>query len=179
MCVYLCAHMCMRECVCTQGRRAVSTHSFEDADGLLAEPDRVQHVIVQDGLKQVVLIVGFKRGLPGHHLVHQHAEGPPVHGGTVLQFLQDLCRKCTSGTTKGVCTSQPKSQMLQERMAVSSCLLQRTELHVTGGGSQSAHSVRTECGVGHWGPTVTLQVRMDICPPVGAYCCFYLSTTHS
>lgn len=67
-----------------------STHSFQDADGLLAEPDWVEHVIVEDGLKQVVLVVSLEGGLPGHHLIHQHPQGPPVHGGAILQLLQDL-----------------------------------------------------------------------------------------
>lgn len=51
----------------------VRTHGFQDADGLLAEPDWVEYVIMEDGLKQIVLIVSFERGLPSHHLVHQHA----------------------------------------------------------------------------------------------------------
>lgn len=55
------------------------THCLQDADGLLAQPDWVEHVIMEDGLKQVVLIVGFEGGLPSHHLIHQHPQGPPVH----------------------------------------------------------------------------------------------------
>lgn len=55
------------------------THSFQDADRLLAEPDRVEHVVVEDGLKQIVLVVSLEGGLPGHHLVHQYPQGPPVH----------------------------------------------------------------------------------------------------
>lgn len=55
------------------------THSFQDADCLLAEPDRVEHVVVEDGLKQIVLVVSLEGGLPGHHLVHQYPQGPPVH----------------------------------------------------------------------------------------------------
>lgn len=67
-----------------------NTHRSEDGHGLLAEPHRVEDVVVQDGLEQVVLVVGLERRLAGHHLVHQHAEGPPVHRGSVLQLLQDL-----------------------------------------------------------------------------------------
>lgn len=69
------------------------THSFQDADGLLAEPDRVEHVVVKDGLEQVVLVVSLEGGLPSHHLVHQHPQGPPVHRGAILQLLQDLLGK--------------------------------------------------------------------------------------
>lgn len=57
----------------------VTTHSFQDADGLLTEPDRVEHVIMEDGLEQVILIVGLEGRLPSHHLVHQNPQGPPVH----------------------------------------------------------------------------------------------------
>lgn len=57
----------------------VRTHGFQDADGLLAEPHRVEHVVVEDGLEQVILIVSLERGLPSHHFIHQHPQGPPVH----------------------------------------------------------------------------------------------------
>lgn len=59
--------------------RGSMTHSFQDADRLLAEPDRVEHVVVEDGLKQIVLVVSLEGGLPRHHLVHQYPQGPPVH----------------------------------------------------------------------------------------------------
>lgn len=64
--------------------------TFEYRDGLLGEPDRVEHVVVQDGLEQVVFVVGLEGGLPRQHLVQEHAQRPPVHGRTVLQLLQDL-----------------------------------------------------------------------------------------
>lgn len=45
---------------------------------------------MENRLEQVVFVIGFKRRLPGHHFIHQHPEGPPVHRGPVLQLLQDL-----------------------------------------------------------------------------------------
>ena len=78
------------------------THCFQDADGLLAEPDRVENVVMEDGLKQIVLVVGLEGGLTSHHLVHQHPQGPPVHRGAVLQLLQDLFgTRATSASTEG------------------------------------------------------------------------------
>ena len=60
---------------------------FEDGNGFLGEPDRVEDVVVKDRLEEVVLVVGFERRLAGHHLVHQHAQGPPVDRSSVRQFL--------------------------------------------------------------------------------------------
>lgn len=71
----------------------VTTHSFQDADGLLTEPDWVEHIIMEDGLEQVILVVSLEGGLPSHHLIHQNPQGPPVHRGAVLQLLQDLFGK--------------------------------------------------------------------------------------
>lgn len=71
-------------------RHSDDTHRSEDGHRLFAEPHRVEDVVVENRLKQVVLVVGLKRRLAGHHLIHQHPEGPPVHRGSVLQLLQDL-----------------------------------------------------------------------------------------
>jgi len=66
------------------------TDRFEDGHGLLAEPDGEEDVVVEDGLKQVVFVVGFEWRLTRHHLVHQHPQGPPVHRRAVIQLLKDL-----------------------------------------------------------------------------------------
>lgn len=71
----------------------VTTYRSEDRDGFLAEPDRVEDVVVENGLEQIVLVIGLERRLSGHHLVHQHPERPPVHRGAVLQLLQDLSQQ--------------------------------------------------------------------------------------
>lgn len=76
----------MRVCLC----REENTHRSEDGHGLFAEPHRVEDVVMQDGLKQVILVVSLERWLAGHHLVHQHPKGPPVYRGSVLELLQDL-----------------------------------------------------------------------------------------
>ncbi len=67
-----------------------STHSFEDGDSLSGQPYGVEHVVVEDALEEVVLVVGLEGRLAGHHLVHEHAQRPPVHGGAVVQLLEDL-----------------------------------------------------------------------------------------
>ena len=51
--------------------------AFQDGDGLLTQPDRVEDVVVEDRLKEVVLVVRLKWRLASHHLVHQHAKSPP------------------------------------------------------------------------------------------------------
>lgn len=67
-----------------------AAYSFQNADGFFTEPHGIKHVIVEDGLKKVVLVVSFKRRLTGHHFIHENAQSPPIHRRAVLQLLQDL-----------------------------------------------------------------------------------------
>ena len=53
---------------------------FEDGDSFLAQPDRVEHVVVEDRLEEIVLVVRLERGLTSHHLVHEDAKSPPGVG---------------------------------------------------------------------------------------------------
>lgn len=54
------------------------THCFEDADCLFAEPNRVEYIVMENRFEQIILIISFERWLTCHHLVHQHAQSPPV-----------------------------------------------------------------------------------------------------
>lgn len=72
-----------------------AAYRFQNADGFFTEPHGVKHVIVEDGLKKVVLVVSFKRRLTGHHFVHEDTQSPPIHRWAVLQLLQDLNEKNT------------------------------------------------------------------------------------
>lgn len=67
-----------------------AAYSFQNADGFFTEPHGIKHVIVEDGLKKVVLVVSFKRRLTGHHFIHENAQSPPINRRAVLQLLQDL-----------------------------------------------------------------------------------------
>ena len=73
------------------------THPLEYGDGLPGEPDGVEDVVVEDALEEVVLVVGLEGRLPRHHLVHEHAQRPPVHRRAVVQLLQDLQRQAGRG----------------------------------------------------------------------------------
>lgn len=66
------------------------THRFENGNSLLAEPDRIEDVIMEDRLKKVVFVISFKGRLARHHLIHQYPQGPPVHRRAVIQLLKDL-----------------------------------------------------------------------------------------
>lgn len=44
-----------------------------------AQPLRKRHSLVQDLAVQVFRSFALKRWVPGRHLVHQCAHGPPVH----------------------------------------------------------------------------------------------------
>ncbi len=56
----------------------------------LAQPDRVEDIVMQDGLEEVVLVVRLERRLARHHLVHEDAKRPPVHTGSIVQFLSEI-----------------------------------------------------------------------------------------
>lgn len=85
---------------------------------------------MENGLKQVVLVVGLERGLSGHHLVHQHAQGPPVHGGSVLQLLQDLDAAARPRSTR-----RPDRQLATSAHLRGDVVRRATE----GGGGHSVH----------------------------------------
>ena len=92
----------------TTGRTAAQSlvgilghEALEDGDGVLAQPDRIEHLVVQDGLEEVVLVVGLERRLTGHHLVHEHAQRPPVHAEAVVELLQDLGRDVVGRAAEG------------------------------------------------------------------------------
>lgn len=67
-----------------------ATYSFQNADGFFTEPHGIKHVIVEDGLKKIILVVSLKRRLTGHHFIHENAQSPPIYRRAVLQLLQDL-----------------------------------------------------------------------------------------
>lgn len=70
--------------------RVLGHKALENANPLLAQPDGIQHVVVQDRLKQIVFVVCLEWRLPRHHLIHQHTECPPVNARAVLELLQDF-----------------------------------------------------------------------------------------
>lgn len=72
-----------------------AAYSFQNADGFFTEPHRIKHIIMEDGLKKIVLIVSFKRRLTSHHFIHENAQSPPIHRWAILQLLQDLNEKDT------------------------------------------------------------------------------------
>ena len=84
-----------------------SSYPLEYGDGVLGKPDRVEDVVVEDALEEVVLVVGLEGRLAGHHLVHEHAQRPPVHAGAVVQLLQDLQSEVSKFPSQGklICLS--------------------------------------------------------------------------
>lgn len=60
----------LSSCVCTTDRW--QTDRFKNGHSLLAEPDGVEDVVMEDGLKEVIFVVCFKWWLACHHLIHQH-----------------------------------------------------------------------------------------------------------
>lgn len=67
-----------------------NTYCSKDRNSFFAEPHWIEDVVMENRLKQVIFIICFERRLSGHHFIHQHPQGPPVHRSSILQLLQDL-----------------------------------------------------------------------------------------
>lgn len=52
--------------------------------------DRIQRLILENRIKDFVLIVAPERRLPEQHLVDEHTEGPPIDSTTVALLEDDL-----------------------------------------------------------------------------------------
>ena len=74
----------------SESQRLIDIYPLENRDRFFREPNGIEDVVVQDRFEKIVLVVRLERRLTGHHLVHEHAERPPVDGGAVRQLLQDL-----------------------------------------------------------------------------------------
>uniref|UniRef100_A0A182MDE0 Uncharacterized protein n=1 Tax=Anopheles culicifacies TaxID=139723 RepID=A0A182MDE0_9DIPT len=81
-----------------ENTRQVAT--FQNRNCFSGKPNWIQHVIAQDRLEQIILIVRFKRWLTGHHFVHQYTKCPPVDRGPVIELLQNLRRNVIRCTAK-------------------------------------------------------------------------------
>eukprot|EP01136_Pigoraptor_vietnamica_P018408 Opistho-1_new@5380 len=92
---------------------------------VLREVRGVQHVVLENGLKEVVLRLGFKRRLAREHFVHEDPERPPVHRGAVRLFPENLGRNVVG-----------RSAERRRRRGANNVLLAHAkvrELHVTVG----------------------------------------------
>lgn len=56
------------------------------------EPCRVDHFIVQYGLKEVIFVLCLKGRVTAEHFVEQHAHCPPIYRGPIQHLLEDLCK---------------------------------------------------------------------------------------
>ena len=52
--------------------------------------DRVEGLVRQDGVVDLVFVLAAEGRLLQEHLVDQHAEGPPVDGAAVFLVEEDL-----------------------------------------------------------------------------------------
>lgn len=69
---------------------AKGTHCFEDCHCILLEPRWVDDFIIQNGLKEVVLVLRLEGCVAAQHLIQQHTHGPPVYVRAIQHLLQDL-----------------------------------------------------------------------------------------
>lgn len=66
------------------------THPPHDGDGLEREESGVAHLVVDDGVEDLLLVVPGKRRLADEHLENEHAEAPPVDRPRVRRLRQHL-----------------------------------------------------------------------------------------
>ena len=74
---------------------------MQDRDSVTGHRDRVERLVLQDGVENFVLVVTAERRLPEEHLVHEDAERPPVDCATVPLLEQDLGRIIVSTQKTG------------------------------------------------------------------------------
>ena len=66
------------------------TYPPHDGDGLEREESRVPHLVVDDGVEHLLLVVPGKRRLADEHLKDEYAEAPPVDRPSVRRLGQHL-----------------------------------------------------------------------------------------
>ncbi len=63
---------------------------LQDRDRVARHVDRVERLVREDGVVDLVLVLAAERRLLQQHLVDEHAKGPPVDGPAVALVEQDL-----------------------------------------------------------------------------------------
>lgn len=69
-----------------------AAHLLQDGDALLGHVDRVERLVFEDGVEDLLLVVALERALTEEHLVDEDAKGPPVDRATVALLEEDLGR---------------------------------------------------------------------------------------
>lgn len=66
-------------------------HPLQQVDGLTGHGHRVERLVLQDGIKDLILVVSPEGRLAEQHLVGQNTKRPPVDSASVSLFEQNLC----------------------------------------------------------------------------------------
>jgi len=69
------------------------SYPSHDGDGLEGQEPRVPHLVVDDAVEHLLLVVSRKRRLPDQHLEDEDAEAPPVDSPRVRRFRQNFRRQ--------------------------------------------------------------------------------------
>ena len=67
-------------------------HLLQDADAVLRHVDRVQRLVLEDRIKDLVLVIPAEGRLAQQHLVDEHAKRPPVDRTAVALLEDNLSR---------------------------------------------------------------------------------------
>jgi hypothetical protein len=69
---------------------AGTTHLLQDRHAVLGHVDRVQRLILENGVKDLVLVVSTEGRLTEQHLVDEDSERPPIDSAAVALLEDDL-----------------------------------------------------------------------------------------
>ena len=83
--------------------RRLRHEPFQNEHSLSAQPHRIENVIVQNRLEQIILVLRLEWRLTGQHFVHEHTKCPPVHGRSIVELLQDFWSDVVRRSAEGTC----------------------------------------------------------------------------
>ena len=75
----------------------------QDAHGTLTDPGRVDDLLMENVVEELVVVIALERRLSRQHLVHQDAQRPPVNRAIVHALLDDLWRDVVGGPAERAC----------------------------------------------------------------------------
>jgi len=80
--------------------KPVPAYALQKIHSLSRHGHRVKRFILENGIKDFVLVISTERRLSEQHLIGQDSESPPVDGSGVTLFEQDLPKECVQKATR-------------------------------------------------------------------------------
>jgi hypothetical protein len=68
----------------------VAANLLQNRNGIARHRDRVEGLVLQDSVEDLILVVSAERRLAKQHFVGQDTECPPINGTAVALFKKNL-----------------------------------------------------------------------------------------